>query len=99
MMAVVLDPAFAFAELDARLTELRFVRDESVKAVTQDAISGEPELAAWSRGRERLTYTFNPVVSLRVIDGHAVADETDALLSSRLPALDIPAVGQMLASA
>jgi hypothetical protein len=54
--SVVVDPAFTFASLG-------FARDRFVRPVTPDAIRHEPELAAWTRGGERLIYTFNPVVA------------------------------------
>jgi hypothetical protein len=92
----VIDPACAFGELDRRLAALGFARDASVRPVTPDMIPGEPELAAWTRGRERLTYTFNPVVSLRSIAASGLTAETTAALFTRLPLLDTPAVGQLL---
>lgn len=93
---LVLDPAFTFAELHARLTGLGFARDPFVRPLTPDTVSGEPELAAWAHGDERLTYTFNPVVSLRVLAASQVAAATVALLAQRLPVLDAAAVGQFM---
>ena len=93
---LVLDPAFAFRELDARLASLGFTRDASVRPVTPDVIPGEPELAAWTHGRERLTYTFNPVVSLRALAANGLSTETVALLGGHLPLLDAAAIGQLL---
>lgn len=97
-MAIVLDPAFTFDDLDTRLALLGFTRDASANPVTPDAIAGERELAAWTRGVERLTYTFNPAVSLRVLAAHGLGADASVLLSEQLPALDIPAIGEMLTS-
>jgi hypothetical protein len=93
---LVLDPALAFGELEARLSALGFTRDSSVSAVTLPAIPDEPELAAWTRGGERLTYTFNPVVSLRAIAPVGISDRTRARLITGLPVLDLPSIGQLL---
>src|SRR5262249_47180675 len=93
---LVVDPAFTFAQLAGRLESLGFVRDISVRPVTPDAIPGEPELAAWTRDSERLTYTFNPVVSLRAIAANHVSGETMSVVYTHLPLLDLAAVGDLL---
>lgn len=97
--SLVLDPDFSFGSLDASLAALGFRRDPSVRPVTPDVIPGEPELAAWARvdGPERLTYTFNPVVSLRVIDATGLKAEAAAALALRLPVLDAGALVALLA--
>jgi hypothetical protein len=58
-------------------------------------IQGDPEVAAWTRGDpgERITYTFNPVVSLRVI---ACTAERAAELAGRLPLLDNAGIAALL---
>jgi len=96
---LVLDPAFPFRDLDAQLVSLGFARDASVHPVTPDVIPGEPELAAWTHGGERLTYTFNPVVSLRALAANGLSAATAALLDAHLPLLDVAAVGQLLTEA
>jgi len=93
---LVLDPAFTFADLDARLTGLGFARDASVAPVTPDILPGEVELAAWTRVGGRLTYTFNPVVTLRVLAAIGMATEDLAVLIATLPVLDAAAVGEYL---
>lgn len=94
-ISLVLDPAFDFGALDGALQSLGFRRDNSVGPFTQDMIAGEPEVAAWIRGDagERITYTFNPVVSLRVI---ACAAESEAELAARFPLIDIAGIGGLL---
>jgi hypothetical protein len=97
-LSLVVDPAFGFASLDARLASLGFRRDASVRPVTPDILPGEPELAAWTRGDgERLTYTFNPVVSLRAIATRGLTAETANLLAAQLPLLDTGAIAGLLA--
>lgn len=64
---LVVAPECGFEELARRLAPLRWRRD-GTRPFTPDPLPGEPELAGWRRGAARLTYTFNPVVSLRVLD-------------------------------
>jgi hypothetical protein len=95
--SVVVDPQFRFVQLDERLKSLGFARDVSVQPITPDILPGERELAAWTRGNERLTYTFNPVVSLRVIDGSGLAAGDMEAICRQLPLVDANAIGPMLA--
>jgi hypothetical protein len=97
----VIDPALGFPAMAAALESIGFRRDPSVRPLTRDVLPGEPELAAWTigDGAARLTYTLNPVVSLRVLAPSEVPGETLALVASRLPLLDAPAVARLLAEA
>ena len=98
--SLIVDPAFSFGSFDERIASLGFTRDMSVRPVTADVIPGEPELAAWTRGKgERLTYTFNPVVSLRVIQCGGLTTEETESLSQQIPLIDSKAIGQLLADA
>jgi hypothetical protein len=92
---LVLDPAFGFDALAATLGDLGWRRDDGVRAVTVDVIAGEPEVAGWTNDAgARLTYTFNPVVSLRVLtcDG----EQERAALATRLPLVDGAAIRRLL---
>jgi hypothetical protein len=95
--SIVVDPQFVFRQLDERLKSLGFARDESVQAITPDIRPGERELAAWTRGKERLTYTFNPVVSLRVIDASGLADDGMEPIRRQIPLVDEDGISQLLA--
>jgi hypothetical protein len=97
--SLIVDPALHFAQLETRLLSIGFTRDASVRSITPDAMPGEPEMAAWVKDRQRLTYTFNPVVSLRVLAPHQLTQETALLLVEQLPLLDMPAVGELLTAA
>jgi hypothetical protein len=92
---LVLAPGFAFAALDETLAALGFRRDAAVQSFTAPMIANEPELAAWRRDDDaaRLTYTFNPVVTLRVL---ATPDELRAELGARLPVVDDAALALLL---
>lgn len=84
--SVVLEAAIRFEAIDVALTSLGFRRDNAVRPFTKNTISGEPEVAAWTRGDagDRITYTFNPVVSLRVL---ACSGDTAAQIGAHLPTL------------
>ncbi|MFN7931238.1 MAG: hypothetical protein U0Y68_25580, partial [Blastocatellia bacterium] len=86
-----------FNALASTLQSLGFRRDESVRPVTPEMIAGEPEVAAWTRGDtgERLTYTFNPVVSLRVLTCTA---ELTAELAAHLPRLELADLRSLLSA-
>lgn len=96
-MTYVLDPSLPFTQLTATLLQLGFVRDDSVRAVTPNLIAGEPELASWSRAEARLTYTFNPVVALRVLVPFGVGETGLQDLERCVPHLDVAAVSRLLA--
>jgi len=95
---LILTPDLRFSDLATRLESLGFRRDPSVRPFTPDTLAGEPELAAWTLGDEeaRVTYTFNPVVSLRVLTPSAVNEQTRAELAAALPCLDVAAVARLL---
>ncbi len=93
---LIIDPAFPFAELAHRLATLDFARDTHTWPATPDTLPGEPELAAWQHDDARLTYTFNPVVRLRVLAAHGLAQRELAPLAARLPVLDTAAIGEWL---
>ena len=96
-VSLVVEPGLKFDALNDRLATLGFARDVSVRPVTPDIVPGEPELAAWTRGKgERLTYTFNPVVSLRVIQCGGLSVEDAQSLGGQLPLLDSNAIGHLL---
>ena len=63
-------------------------------------IPGEPEFASWSRGGDaKLSYTFNPVVHLRVLVFHGErADALRAEASVRLPAIGLADLRRLLQS-
>jgi hypothetical protein len=95
---LVLEPALAFGALETRLRQQGWTRRPSA-SVTGPIIPGEPELAQWRLDRDGtlLTYTFNPVVHLRVlhVSGGASAAQRDALAQA-LPTLGVDDVGRAL---
>ncbi len=97
--SLILDAALPFATLAERLSDCGFARDETTRPATPDTLPGEPELAAWRRDGARLTYTFNPVVHLRVLAVDGLAARELAALVARLPVQDAAAIGEWLTRA
>jgi hypothetical protein len=94
--ALIVDPELGFAALAQRLAALGFLRDGDARPTTPDTLPGEPELAAWQREGARLTYTFNPVVRLRVLALAGLGPTEVAQLAARVPAIDSAAIGELL---
>ena len=96
-MPLVAVPELPFADLDVTLESLGwFLLSESQ---TPPIIPGEPELAVYThrRAAARLTYTFNPVVRLRVLafDGDdAIAEQ--ARVAARIDLIDGAALRRLL---
>ncbi len=85
---LVLRPDLPFARLARILATLGWRRD-TTRPTTPDTIPGEPELAGWRwRGGPRLSYTFNPVCSLRVLDVGDSSATRERALRRRLPLLE-----------
>jgi hypothetical protein len=98
---LILDPALGFATLAARLAELGWTPGEPAPT-TAPAITGEPELATWSRGgrKPHLVYTLNPIALLRVLDMDTCPPLLRGLIADALPWLDEPTlIGRLRAPA
>ena len=98
---LLLHPDAGWPEISGALGALGFERDPDT-AATPPAIAGEPEFASWFRAEPDglATYSFNPVVRLRVLeiegdDARAVADA----LRHRLRPLSERDLAVLLASA
>lgn len=62
-------------------------------------ISGEPEIALWSRGDAHISYTFNPVVGLRILAFYGPRAITEsAEVASIVPTMDLSDVRFLLAA-
>ncbi len=86
---LVLLPNFSFANLEVRLAELGWTAQASTM-VRPPILPGEPEMASWRKQDVLLTYSFNPVVGLRVIHlsgGEAAASRRE--LAEHLPSLEL----------
>lgn len=83
---LVLAPTLSYVELDALVRGLGW---EHVSGPAYPPlVPGEPEFASWRQSGDRLGYTCNPAVWLRVLDVSAVAEAARRLaLVSSLPLL------------
>jgi hypothetical protein len=98
--SLVLEPGLTFADLESRLARVGWTRRPASTALPS-ILPGEPELAQWRSHLDDavLTYTFNPVVQLRVLrlSGHGAAHR--ASLSRVLPTLETADLARGLESA
>ncbi|MCC6872715.1 MAG: hypothetical protein IT378_00285 [Sandaracinaceae bacterium] len=88
-----------FARIDAALSSLAWTRDERT-TVTAPLIAGEPELAGWRHrlGWPLITYTFNPVVHLRVLEVAALAPEQRAEIAGKIAVMSHEDIASLLSS-
>jgi hypothetical protein len=97
---LVVTPDTAPATLAEGLAALGWQRDPD-RTVTPPMLPGEPELVSWSRAGEdtRITYTFNPVVRLRVLafSGERAAERAQEA-AARLQVLGDGEIERLLAS-
>jgi hypothetical protein len=102
---LVLHPATAFPQIERTLSGLGWVKRPN-RAITPPMVPGEPEFASWSwtdetdaEERGRISYTFNPVVNLRVlVFNGARAEARCAEVENALPTLDTAALRELLQS-
>jgi hypothetical protein len=96
---LVVAPETSFDDIAAALEGLGWERSSSVAAPS--LVPGEPEVAGWMRPNESsyLTYTYNPVVGLRVlaIAGRG-ASQAAAAVAERLSCIDPPRIAASLSS-
>lgn len=85
---LILQTQVAFSAIAETLKSLGFTREDA--SSTQSIVPGEPELASWSinGGKPFVIYTFNPVVSLRVLDVATVPPGLRMVIASQLPTVD-----------
>jgi hypothetical protein len=99
MPSLIADPELPYSELAGRLRALGWEwRSESQNMPT---IPGEPERVSWAHEQPDalLTYTFNPVVQLRVLAlSGPGADAHRSTLASFIPHLDADAIADLLIS-
>ncbi len=97
---LIVHPEIPFARITAALDDLSWQREPD-RSVTAPFVPGEPELATWHDrdGRNRIVYTFNPAVFLRVLAFHGPsAGERLAEVTERLPVLDADDLRTLLRS-
>ncbi|MBX2802834.1 MAG: hypothetical protein KTR31_34450 [Myxococcales bacterium] len=87
-------PERSFAQLVEALAALGYARQPDVVPSTP-LVAGEPELASFV-GPAPLTYTFNPVASLRVLDAALTTPRQRGALARTLGCLDREALRALL---
>jgi hypothetical protein len=99
--SLVLEPGLSFADLERRLERAGWTR-RPVTTMTPSILPGEPEVAQWRSASDEaiLTYTFNPVVHLRVL---RLADERSSVhresLARVLPTLSAADIARSIEAA
>src|ERR1041384_5981601 len=97
-VSLVLDPDVSFRLLADSLAELAWQRRPDT-SVAPPIIPGEPEFASWSKGEDRISYTFNPVVRLRVLAFYGEgAGSARARVRDALPMLELDELEELLRS-
>lgn len=97
---LVLQPGTDFHAIEQSLAGLDWQRQAGDMA-QPPLIPGEPELAAWLRadGAARLSYSFNPVVKLRVLSFAGTGSRSACQdVARRLPTLGLEDLRRLLAS-
>ncbi|HWV14422.1 MAG TPA: hypothetical protein VN030_03240 [Cellvibrio sp.] len=96
---LIVDPQCSFHHIALALTQLGWQRDSL--ELSPPLLQGEPEVATWSWGGNKpfITYTFNPVVHMRVLEVATLPPALRSLLASKLPLLDHTAIAKLFDSA
>lgn len=97
---LILSPDVKFDRIQRELEQLFWFRQPDTM-VSPPLLPGEPELASWNHQHAdgRIVYTFNPVVSLRVLSFYGdAAARLKGEVADRLPALTLSDLLEMLKS-
>lgn len=96
---LIVQPHFPFGDIARVLAQLGWQRD-TLELHAPPLIQGEPEVATWSWAGSKpfVTYTFNPVVSMRVLEVATLPPALRAALAEQLPLLDHTALEQLFDS-
>jgi hypothetical protein len=92
---LIVAPEVPFEALDRDLRACGFERDQQIAGtVLPPIVAGEPELAGWTwrGGKPFISYTFNPVVKLRVLDVGMVPPGLRGTIATRIKLLSPPEV-------
>ncbi|MCP4692878.1 MAG: hypothetical protein GY859_32850 [Desulfobacterales bacterium] len=97
---LIATPETSFNQIAAVLKELGWSRDETVLAAPP-LVEGEPELATWTweGGKPWVSYTFNPVARLRVLDVAGAAPSFRGMIADRIPLLGRERMSSLLTGA
>lgn len=95
---LLVEPSTPFSQIAQAIQSLGWTREEQSSSPSLKA--GEPEFATWTRSglKPFVIYTFNPVVSMRVLDVATVPPILRGALAKKLPLIDERAVNQLFES-
>jgi hypothetical protein len=98
---LIIDRAVGFADIARAVERAGFTRDASAAPKHPSILPGEPELAGWTYGGAKpvVSYTFNPVVKLRVLEVATVPPVLRAAIAAGLKLLSAAEVEPLLRSA
>ena len=96
---LIINPDVSFFDIEKVMEELGW-RKEPNHLNTDPIIQGEPEVASWTNAGRKpfVIYTFNPVISLRVLDVATLPPVHREAIVNRIPVLSEQAVGDLLQS-
>ena len=97
MTKLVLEPDTRFAFVEAVLVGRGWHGGPT--SALAPLVPGEPELVVWQRGAARLSYTCNPVVWFRLLEGEEVDDDEWVAIAAALPHLSTEGVIALLGEA
>jgi hypothetical protein len=87
---LIVAPEQSFEQLAGALGRLGFARDAAAAPAQPPLLPGEPELAGWSWHGDKpvITYSFNPVVRLRVLDVSTLPPQLRAAVAHSVPRVE-----------
>jgi hypothetical protein len=96
---LIVAPDVSFIDIHRGLTEIGGERTDTAPA-HPPLIAGEPEIAAWKwgKGKPFITYSFNPVVRLRVLDVANLPPILRGAIAARLPLVSPAEVERLLSA-
>lgn len=96
---LIVDPNYDFNRLAKVMADLGW-RRERPSTDQKPLVADEPEVASWScaGAKPYIIYTYNPVVSLRVLDVETLPPELRAGLIEKIPTIDSTVIQQWISS-
>jgi hypothetical protein len=96
---LIINPKFSFSEIAHVMKSMGWQYD-ALDLGTAPLIDNEPEVATWSwfGNKPFITYTFNPVVKMRVLDVAGVPPRLRDALGRELPLVDREAIESLFES-
>ena len=96
---LLVQPSVTFTEIEHVLRDLGWTREDG-QHNESSLIKGEPEVATWTRhgAKPFVIYTYNPVVSMRVLDVATLPPVMRAQIADKLKLIDDKKIAQLFKS-